>query len=80
VKKNIVFLDSSTFPDHLKFNKIKFPHTWKNHKTTSPSEVINRIKKAHIIVNNKVDLGSRRINICKKIRVNRFNSNWNKYY
>ena len=69
MKKNIVFLDSSTFPDHLKFNKIKFPHTWKNHKTTSPSEVINRIKKAHIIVNNKVDLGPEELIHAKKLEL-----------
>ena len=69
MKKNIVFLDSSTFPDHLKFNKIKFTHTWKNHKTTSPSEVINRIKNANIIVNNKVDLGPEKLIHARKLEL-----------
>ena len=69
MKKNIVFLDSSTFPNHLKFNKIKFSHTWKNHKTTAPSEVINRIKQAHIIVNNKVDLGPKELIHAKKLEL-----------
>ena len=69
MKKNIVFLDSSTFPNHLKFNKIKFSHTWKNHKTTAPSEVINRIKQAHIIVNNKVDLGPKELMHAKKLEL-----------
>ena len=69
MKKNIVFLVSSTFPNHLKFNKIKFSHTWKNHKTTAPSEVINRIKQAHIIVNNKVDLGPKELIHAKKLEL-----------
>ena len=69
MKKNIVFLDSSTFPNHLKFNKIKFSHTWKNHKTTAPSELINRIKQAHIIVNNKVDLGPKELIHAKKLEL-----------
>ena len=69
MKKNIVFLDSSTFPNHLKFSKVKFPHTWKNYKTTSPDEVINRIKNAHIIVNNKVDLGPNELIHAKKLEL-----------
>ena len=69
MKKNIVFLDSSTFPNHLKFSKVKFPHTWKNYKTTSPEEVINRIKDAHIIVNNKVDLGPNELVHAKKLEL-----------
>ena len=69
MKKNIVFLDSSTFPNHLKFSKVKFPHTWKNYKTTSPDEVINRIKNAHIIVNNKVALGPNELIHAKKLEL-----------
>jgi glycerate dehydrogenase len=69
MKKYIVFLDSSTFPNHLKFSKVKFPHTWKNYKTTSPEEVINRIKDAHIIVNNKVDLGPNELVHAKKLEL-----------
>ena len=69
MKKNIVFLDSSTFPNHLKFSKVKFPHNWKNYKTTSPDEVINRIKNAHIIVNNKVDLSPNELIHAKKLEL-----------
>ena len=69
MKKKIVFLDSSTFPNHLKFNKVKFPHAWRNYKTTSPEEVINRIKDAHIIVNNKVDLGPNELIHAKKLEL-----------
>ena len=69
MKRYIVFLDSSTFPNHLKFSKVKFPHTWKNYKTTSPEEVINRIKDAHIIVNNKVDLGPNELVHAKKLEL-----------
>jgi len=69
MKKYIVFLDSSTFPNHLKFSKVKFPHTWKNYKTTSPEEVINRIKDAHTIVNNKVDLGPNELVHAKKLEL-----------
>ena len=34
MKKNIVFLDSSTFPSNILFPKLSFNHTWKNYKFT----------------------------------------------
>ena len=69
VKKNIVFLDSSTFPNHLKFDKLEFSHIWKNHKTTSPTEVIKRIKTAHVLVNNKVNLGEHELQHAKNLEL-----------
>ena len=69
MKKSIVFLDSATFPNHLKFNKINFPHTWKNHKTTSSTQVITRIKTAHVLVNNKVNLGKKELIHAKNLEL-----------
>jgi len=69
MKKSIVFLDSATFPNHLKFNKINFPHTWKNHKTTSSTQVITHIKTAHVLVNNKVNLGKKELIHAKNLEL-----------
>ena len=38
MKKNIVFLDSSTFPSNILFPKLSFSHTWKNYKFTKKAE------------------------------------------
>ena len=56
MKKNIVFLDSSTFPSNILFPKLSFNHTWKNYKFTKKAEVKERINKANIVVTNKIEL------------------------
>ena len=62
MKKNIVFLDSSTFPKNVLFPKLDFNHYWKSYKFTSISDVKKRIKKANIIITNKVELN--KYNLC----------------
>ena len=69
MKKNIVFLDGATFPKHLKFDKIDFSHTWKSHPTTSPAEVTKRIKTAHVLINNKVNLGANELQHAKNLEL-----------
>ncbi len=56
MRKNIVFLDRSTFPSNIVFPKLDFNHKWKNHNFTKAKEVKKRIEKAHIIVTNKIEL------------------------
>ena len=54
--KEIVFLDSDTFPKRIEFPKLKFKNKWKNYRFTEHSQVCERIKNAHIIVTNKTKL------------------------
>ena len=56
MRKNIVFLDRSTFPSNIIFPKLDFNHKWKNHSFTKVREVKKRIEKAHIVVTNKIEL------------------------
>ena len=56
MRKNIVFLDRSTFPSNIIFPKLDFNHKWKNHSFTKVKEVKKRIEKAHIVVTNKIEL------------------------
>ena len=56
MRKNIVFLDRSTFPSNIIFPKLGFNHKWKNHNFTKVKEVKKRIEKAHIVVTNKIEL------------------------
>ena len=54
--KNIVFLDKSTFPKKVKFPKFKFKNKFKGYDFTESSQVISRIRRAHIIITNKIKL------------------------
>ena len=56
MRKNIVFLDRSTFPSNIIFPRLDFNHKWKNHSFTKVKEVKKRIEKAHIVVTNKIEL------------------------
>ena len=54
MRKNIVFLDRSTFPKDILFPRLDLNHNWKNYSFTSKSEVKKRVKKANIIITNKI--------------------------
>jgi len=54
----IVFLDKSTFPDHIYFRLPKGEHEWQNYDLTSQNQIIERVKNATIIVSNKVVLNA----------------------
>ena len=69
MRKNIVFLDRSTFPSNILFPKLNFDHTWKNHSFTKVSEVRKRIKKAHIIVTNKIELNRNNLSSAKNLEL-----------
>tara|TARA_S200000501_G_C20811356_1_gene738536 strand:- start:692 stop:1633 length:942 start_codon:yes stop_codon:yes gene_type:complete len=69
MKKNIVFLDSSTFPKNVSFPKLDFNHNWRSYKFTSISEVKKRIKKADIIITNKVELNKYNLSTAKNLEL-----------
>ena len=54
--KNIVFLDRDTFPKRISIPRPNFKNSWKVFSFTKKNEIINRIKKAHIIITNKTQL------------------------
>ncbi len=67
--KEIVFLDRSTFPKHIKFPVINFKHTWKEYNFTKKNEVKKRINNANIIVTNKINLNKNNLNSAKKLEL-----------
>ena len=69
MKKNIVFLDSSTFPSNTLFPKLSFNHTWKNYKFTKKAEVKERINKANIVVTNKIELNKSNLKSAKDLEL-----------
>jgi glycerate dehydrogenase len=69
MRKNIVFLDRSTFPSNILFQKLDFNYTWKNYSFTKISEVRKRIQKAHIIVTNKIELNRNNLSGAKNLEL-----------
>ena len=69
MKKNIVFLDRSTFPSNILFPKLDFKHTWKNYSFTKVAEIEKRIEKAHIIVTNKIELNRNNLSGAKNLEL-----------
>ena len=61
MKKNVVFLDRDTFPEGFKIPTLKLKAKWKYYGFTTDKQVPARIKDAHIIVNNKVNLTSKNL-------------------
>lgn len=52
----IVFLERNTF--NIPFRKPTFPHTWVDHGETKPSQIIDRLQNATIVICNKLPLRS----------------------
>ncbi len=69
MKKKIVFLDRSTFPNNLVFPKIDFAHIIKNYKYTEKSQVKKRIKDASVIITNKTELNQSNLKYAKKLEL-----------
>ncbi len=57
--KNIVFLDKSTFPKKVNFPKFKFKNKFNGYDFTESSQLISRIRKAHVIITNKIKLSGK---------------------
>jgi len=69
MKKNVVFLDRDTFPEGFIIPPLKINAKWKYYGFTSDKQVSTRIKDAHIIVNNKVNLTSKNLNGANKLEL-----------
>ena len=69
MKKNVVFLDRDTFPEGFIIPPLKINAKWKYYGFTSDKQVSTRIKDAHIIVNNKVNLTSKNLNGADKLEL-----------
>ena len=69
MKKNVVFLDRDTFPEGFTIPPLKINAKWKYYGFTSNKQVSTRIKDAHIIVNNKVNLTSKNLNGANKLEL-----------
>jgi len=54
--EHIVFLERNTF--NVPFRKPEFPHTWVDHGETAPSQIIERLQNATIVICNKLPLRS----------------------
>ena len=61
MKKNVVFLDRDTFPEGFTIPPLKLKAKWKYYGFTTEKQVSARIRDAHIIVNNKVNLTSKNL-------------------
>ena len=67
--KNVVFLDRDTFPEGFKVPPLKINAKWKYYGFTTDIQVSKRIKNAHIIVNNKVNLTSKNLKDAKNLEL-----------
>ncbi|KJG06817.1 glycerate dehydrogenase [Photobacterium angustum] len=54
--EHIVFLDRATIPEHIDIPRPQSAHQWIEYQRTSPSQVIERLQHATIVISNKVQL------------------------
>lgn len=52
----VVFLDRATIPTHIELPHLPFDHQWIEYDFTSPEQVVERLKDAHVAITNKVML------------------------
>ncbi len=52
----VVFLDRATIPTHIELPHLPFDHQWIEYDFTSPEQVVDRLKDAHVAITNKVVL------------------------
>ena len=67
--KNVVFLDRDTFPESLEIPPLALKAKWKFYGFTTDKQVSERIKNAHIIINNKVNLNSKNLKKAKNLEL-----------
>lgn len=56
--QQIVFLDSDTLDAGITLHRPDFPHHWQSHPSTTPEQVVERLKNASIAIINKVRIGA----------------------
>ncbi|KOO06101.1 D-2-hydroxyacid dehydrogenase [Vibrio hepatarius] len=52
----VIFLDRATIPTHIELPHLPFEHQWVEYDFTSPEQVVERLKDAHVAITNKVVL------------------------
>ncbi|MGY4024682.1 D-2-hydroxyacid dehydrogenase [Aeromonas rivuli] len=55
--QQIVFLDSDTLDAGVRLHRPDFPHHWLSYPTTTPDQVVPRLREASIAIINKVRIG-----------------------
>ena len=66
---NIVFLDRSTFPDHIDIPSPQVTHSWTSYDETDPAMVVDRLAQADIVVTNKVVLNAQVLAQCPTVKM-----------
>lgn len=66
---NIVFLDRKTIGPTVKISRPKTPHNWIEYDTTTPTETLERVKDADIIISNKVHLTEKILSKLPKLKM-----------
>lgn len=56
--QQIVFLDSDTLDAGITLHRPDFPHHWQSHPSTTPEQVVERLRNASIAIINKVRIGA----------------------
>lgn len=56
--QQIVFLDSDTLDAGITLHHPDFPHHWQSYPSTTPEQVVERLKDASIAIINKVRIGA----------------------
>ncbi|TFE36816.1 D-2-hydroxyacid dehydrogenase [Paraburkholderia dipogonis] len=67
--QNIVFLDRETLAPAIRLKAPGFEHELVEYQSTSPDEVLGRIKDATIVIVNKVKLGEKVLSQCPNLRL-----------
>lgn len=67
--RQVVFLDTSTFPTDIALPELQFAHNLVVHDKTSPDQVADRIANADIVVTNKVTLSGEAIAHAKRLKL-----------
>ncbi|RXJ73319.1 glycerate dehydrogenase [Veronia nyctiphanis] len=56
--EHIVFLDRDTIPAHITIPSPDVAHQWQSYPATEPSEVVERLREATVVITNKVVLNA----------------------
>ena len=67
--ETIVFLDRATIPAHITIPQPGIECQWQEYATTTPEQVIERLKGASIVITNKVILNSQVLSQCPQLKM-----------
>jgi len=67
--ETIVFLDRSTIPEHITIPQPDADCQWQEYSTTTPEQVVERLKNASIAITNKVILDAQVLSRCPQLKM-----------